>query len=392
VPRHRLKEDSVPSPPIDPRRKALADIASRMKGWRPARQVLRRVKAVPTIFPWLDYASRVSGFPVGRVSVLHGPSSEGKTGCALGLGLSFLRKGHFFGLVDAEFGTPISWLEGLMEAHADDPLFLAKRPKSYEDTVDSVRELLKAIIEAKESGKVPDAAGLIVVDSIRKLVPENFMAKIAREGASGKKGVGIDGMRGMGAAIKAKMNAEWLDELNPLIYRADVAMLLIGRESQNREAAQSGGQEWKLTGGGALVFDTNGLLMRCERDWVREGPADDQRIVGERHDVGIYKSKVAGKPEQVEQWSFHTSNGAIAPEGFDLARDLVELGIELGAVRISGGWLSFGKQRWQGKQRAVKRISDDARLREELDRAVRARFRPVETEPISGSAASSKAR
>lgn len=377
----KVEAAKLPNPPVDRRAAAVARVASRFASWRPAREVLTRVRAVPTIFPSLDMATRVGGFPVGRVSVVHGASGEGKSLIALGIGLSFLKRGHFFGYVDAEFSTPISWLEGLMEQEADNPLFMGLRPKSYEQTVDAVREMLKVIIAAKTSGEIPDAAGIIVVDSLRALVPEDFTEKIKRFGAQGDRG-SVDGMGGMGAAIKAKMNAEWFDELRPLLYQADVAMLIVGRESTRRNAPR-GAADWQLTGGRALVFETSGLLMRSERDWLREGSGPDAEVVGERHDVGIYKSKVAGKDEVVAYWSFCTSNGKVVPEGFDIGRDLLELGVSLGVVKVAGtSNYSFASKRWQGKRRAVVQLHGDAELREKLELAIRARFRTIPTEGL----------
>jgi recombination protein RecA len=370
---------ALPDPPRNKERQALARVAERMKIWRPARQVLRRVRAVPTIFPWLDLVSKVNGWPIERFGVVHGPSSEGKTKLALGVGLSFLQRGHFFGLVDAEYTTPISWLEGLMAKEADNPLFLSLRPKSYEQTVDAVREMLRAIIAAKKTGEIPEeTSALIAVDSMRKLVPENFLEKIRKFGAQGKKG-SVDGMNGMGAAIKAKMNADWFDELTPMLYEAGAALLAIGRESENRDGARTG-QDWKLTGGKSLVFESS-FLVRVERDWIREGPVDNQVVVGEKHDCALYKSKVAGKDEDVDYFCFHTSNGKLTPAGFDTGRDLLELGVQLGAVKLSGSWYSFGGKRWQGRSQAVKRLAADVGLRDDLEMAVRARFARSGAEP-----------
>jgi recombination protein RecA len=379
--RRRIPQEAaalaLPAPPPDKKRLALARVAGRMKSWRPARQVLTKVRAVPTIFPGVDFATKVGGWPIERFAVVHGPSSEGKTMLALGLGYSFLQKGHFFGLVDAEFTTPIDWLESLMEGQADNPLFLSLRPKSYEQTVDAVREMLKVLIGAKASGEIPkETSALIVVDSIRKLVPENFLAKIAKHGAQGEKG-SVDGMNGMGPAIKAKMNADWLDEVTPMLYESGACLLVIGRESVNRDAAR-GGPSWKLTGGGALFFESS-LVVRVERDWEREGSGKDAYVVGERHDCSIYKSKVAGKDSDVDMFTFFTSNGRVTPVGFDPSRDLLELGIQLEVVKQAGAWYSFNAVRWQGKSQAVKRIAKDPGLRSELDKACRSRFRSAES-------------
>lgn len=266
--------------------------------------------------------------------------------------------------------TPIEWLErSLMVGHADNPMFMALRPKSYEQVVNAVREMLKGIIAAKRAKEIPEeTSALIVVDSIRKLVPENFLAKIARFGAEGKQG-SVDGMNGMGAAIKAKMNADWLDEVTPMLHEAGAAMLVIGRESENRDKGKDG-VEWKLTGGKSLVFESS-MLIRIERDWIREDEGDDMVVVGERHDCAIYKSKVAGKDSDIDYFTFHTSNGYLTPAGFEPARDLLELGIQLGTIKQAGSWFSFAGKRFQGKGRMVKRLAADVGLREELDGAIR---------------------
>ena len=377
----------LPDPPDASRAKALSKVAAKVASWRPARQVLTRVRAVPTIFPWSDYATRVRGFPTQRLIVVHGPSSEGKTLLALGYGLSFLKQGHYFLHVDAEYTTPATWLEQSMGEHVDNPLFLALRPRSYEEVVDAVRDFLKTLIASKKAKEIPeDASALIVIDSLRKLTPENFLAKLAKQGSEGKDGAGVDGMRGMGAAVKAAMNANWFDELTPLLYHSGAAMLIIARESENREKG-NGQPDWKLTGGRAVLFEGS-LMIRVERDWERVGAYPNQVTIGERHDCYIYKSKVAGKDDREEIFSFWTSNGkGPAPEGFDVGRDLFELGVALGAVKQSGGWFSYGTVRWQGKERAVKRLTEDLALRARLDKDVRVRFEKTAVanhDPVTG--------
>ena len=66
--------------PSRERLSALAGVAGRFKKFRPAREVLTLVKAVPTRFPQFDHATRVGGLPIERFMLLHGPSNHGKTG------------------------------------------------------------------------------------------------------------------------------------------------------------------------------------------------------------------------------------------------------------------------------------------------------------------------
>lgn len=360
----------------DERRKALAAVASRFGSWRPARQVLVRVQAVPTIFPQFDHATRVGGLPLQRFALVHGPSSHGKTSFANGLGLSFLQRGHFFALVDAERTTPITWLERQMSDHADNPAFVAKRPSTYEETVDAVREFLTTIGNARAKGQIPkETSGLVVVDSMRKLVPRNILARLLKEGSDSAKG-SIDGMGGRAAQIKAALNAAWLDELIGLLADTNCAMVAIARESEDVDAdanARKYGTNYKVQGGKALTYESS-LAMRVTRSWVRDGNGEDTAVVGERHQVRIWKTKVEGKDDKHIDCHFHTSNGTIASEGFDRARDLVELGVELGVVKHDGKstWLSWSGVRWQGQNVAVKKLSADPAQLALLEEQVRA--------------------
>ena len=54
-------EESAPH--RDPKRKALAKVAATFSAWKPAREVMTAVRAVPTIFPQYDRATRVGGHP-----------------------------------------------------------------------------------------------------------------------------------------------------------------------------------------------------------------------------------------------------------------------------------------------------------------------------------------
>jgi RecA/RadA recombinase len=303
--------------------------------------------------------------------------------------LSFLQREHFFAFVDAEFSTPSDWLNAMFASQMDNPAFVAIRPKSYESTVDAVRSLARGIESAKEKGELSrDTTALVVVDSFRKLVPEDFMAKIAKLGAEGAKG-SIDGMSGRGAMIKAKMNGDWLDELTPLLYHTGTAMLAIAREFESQDP---NGPSYKMGGGKAMEYDAS-IVARVTREWVRVGSGEDAEIVGERHVVGIRKSKVAGMEDRVTHGYFHTSNGKTSPEGFDRARDVVELGRELGVVKSSegGGWLSWRASskdskvmRWQGVGQAVRKLNDDPGLMQALEAAVRAAGAPTRTDPETG--------
>ncbi len=372
--------------------KALHTIADEFSVFRPAREVLRRVTAVPTIFPQFDHAVGVGGLPLERFMLIHGPSNEGKTILTHGLMLSFLKRAHFAVFIDAEYTTPITWLETLMGRFADHERFLAFRPTTYEETVDAVRDFAKTLVRLRLEGKVePDTSALIVVDSIRKLVPKNLLAKIT---AGTDKG-GVDGMSGRGAMIKAAMNAAWMDELVPLLAKSNISMVVIARETDDPEADANDrryGGGFKVGGGKAIYFDSS-LVMRVERvGWVYEKPrakGDEdyvkQAAIGERTRITISKTKVAQKEDKVQIAYFHTSNGTLMPEGFDTPRDVVELAERFGIVKVSGSWyvMTFdgAESKHQGKMNLVRALHENPALFDALSRDVRAAFakhKPIE--------------
>lgn len=386
----------------DSRLAMLGELGKKSNAFRPAREVLRRVRAVRTIFPQYDHATRVNGHPIERVATVHGPSSHGKTTFTLGLGLSFLMRDHFFKLIDAERTTPMSWIEEMFGPYSTHPGFIASRPRTYEEAVAEQREFCNMIGEAKVKGKLPpDTTALTVVDSVRKLVPKGFFEKVTKavaEDDAKKKGtrvnpktVGVDGFGGRGAQIKAALNAAWLDELVPLLEDTGTALAFITRETDDPDADvwdKRSGEDFKIGGGRAIVYDSS-LLIRIERAaFIRKGvgkdASDEEKrsapTYGERHRFTIRKTKIAGKRTKFVVGFFHTSNGTLTQTGFDRARDVLELAENFEIVHKAGGWIQWKKRRWQGLDNAVKKITEDPELLAELESAVRDQFDSINPE------------
>lgn len=369
--------DVVEAPPKNPLAGVFAEIAGKSKGFRPARETLKRVRAVPTIFLDVDRKLHVGGWPLDRCGMIHGPSASGKTGFMHGLGLSFLRRGHMYCPVDAEMTTPIPWLETLMGEHVDNPAFQASRPKSYEQVVDDIRRIANGLAEAREKGKLPPQTScLFAIDSIRKLVPEDIQARIKKMGAEGNEG-SIDGFGGMAARMRAALNAAWLDELVPLMYHTGCSIVFIGREAEDPTASardRQFGADWKLGGGKALFFDSSVVVRVVHAGYVSIGEGKERTVLGDRHLVEIHKTKVAAQQDRTERAYFWTSNGVATPEGFDRARDVLHVGKETGVLKSSGTWLSFDGHRWQGEQRFVEKVTPE--VLDAIENACRERFTP----------------
>jgi len=174
---------------------------------------------------------------------------------------------------------------------------------------------------------------------------------------SGKDG-SIDGMQGRAAMYKAALQSQWLDEMVPLLFRTGTALTIITREADDPNADARDikfDSAWKVQGSKSLVYEAS-LVVRVTRDgFVYDGKTkeDPGILVGERHRCRIWKTKVGGKDDRHEDAYFHTSNGVHAPEGFDRARDVLELAMDLGVVEQAGSWLSWNGAKYQGSAKLL---------------------------------------
>lgn len=369
----------------------MRSVVGSLKTAAPASEVIREEEVVPTIFPHLDHRLEVGGLPVGRIVLVHGPSSEGKSPFVIGLGKSFLLRGHFFDWIDAERTTPAAWMRSLMGSLYKHPGFLAPRNiGSYEEVRAHVREWCEGVGRARKNGDVsPETRGVLGLDSIRKLVPKKIWDELAKavaadeaeEAAKPKKSWrkdspkgGVDGLGGRAAQIKAAFNAAWTDELVPLAHEHRVSFVIIGRESVEKAVTRFESDVINVGGGRALLFDSSLWLRATDEPIQKVQEKGPPLVFGRRHAIAILRSKVGPRREKYPEAYYHTSNGTVSPEGFDLARDLVELGLELGAVKLAGSYYSLagdGEVLGNGLDAALSRLRADAGLASVLDQACR---------------------
>jgi RecA/RadA recombinase len=356
----------------------------------PARDVLSMVRSVPTCMVQFDHATRAGGYPIEVVTIVSGPSSEGKTAFTLLLLKSFLELGHMGMLVDAERTTPMDWARLMIgEELANSDYFRAIRPDTYEETVEAVRKFCNLIKKMRNDKVVPeDTTGIVIVDSLRKLVPEGFF-KAATKADNGQ----ADPMSGRGPMIKAKWNTAWMDELTPLVDNTKTGFLAIAREYEKTDATEwekKAGTDVKMGGGKAIYFDASVVIRITRAGWVGEkrtedGPGD---VYGERHRITIKKTKVGGKDGKVTECYFHTSNGTLVNAGHDRARDVIDLAKKFGIVEVNGSWVNWSKKRiGQGEHKAVVNLTKDESMLADLESKVRAEFatqEPVAFDPETG--------
>jgi RecA/RadA recombinase len=301
-------------------------------------------------------------------------------------------------MVDAERTTPMTFAETIIGRElACSPGFFASRPPTYEQAVKEVRDFVMTVKRVRDEGRVADdVSAIVVVDSMRKLVPANILAKILADPDKPRRGKdgGVDGMGGRAAQIKAAMNAAWLDELVPLLEETRCAFVAIARETDDMEA-EAWEEDFKVGGGKALTYDSSLLLRVTRAGYVQKGKSGDENadknrpVYGERHRVTIRKTKLSAQETKRTLCHFHTSNGVLegVPEGLDRARDVLELAERFGVVRRAGSWYSWERKRWQGEDAAVQKLSGDPETLDAIEAEMRINFAeqsPIEVECADG--------
>lgn len=321
---------------------ALQKTAFSIDGFTPARDVFQPIRSVKTRLISFNAATRVNGFPLQRVVMVHGPSNEGKTTFVLTVAASFIDAGSPVMYNDAERTLDDKFpalIMGPETARSD--LFFGSKPATYEEAMDNARKWLQAVSAARAKGQLPaDGGALMIVDSLRKLTPAGLASKVA----AGVTKNGVDGVGGRAGQVRAAYTAAWLDELVPLLDAHNASIIMIVRESEDPDADANDkkyGNDYKVTGGKAVFFDSS-LVVRIERaGWIgpkKEGEA--QVVYGERHVGTIRKTKLGGKDGKNSKFYFCTANGLVSAAGLDPCRDAFDVALKAGLIKKSSSWLS----------------------------------------------------
>ncbi len=289
------------------------------------------IEAIPTGAISLDIALGIGGVPRGRVIEIYGPESSGKTTLAQHIIAEAQRMGGTAAYVDAE--------------HAMDPVYAArcgvdteKLLISQPDTGEQALEIVDVLVRS-------GAIDVVVVDSVAALVPR---AEI--EGDMGDSHVGL----------QARLMSQALRKLTAGISRSNTVVIFIN-QLREKIGVMFGNPE-TTTGGRALKFYASVRLDIRRIDQIKQG-AD---TVGSRVKVKVVKNKVA-PPFRVAEFDIMYSEG-ISKEG-----GLIDEGINMGLVKKSGAFFSYGDLRLgQGRENAKEFLRQNVEVRNEIEGQIRA--------------------
>jgi len=313
--------------------------------------------AVPTELTSFNRATTVQGAPLSCIWLVHGPSMGGKTAFLLALIRAFQRARGLAAYVDAEMSADTKRWFPALGVDVNDCLYVGRtdeeedvKPLTYEEVVKEVDGILGNFQAGKKDKTIARGTPMIVVvDSISKMVPESLLKNLKEEGGKA--------LRGGVGRTQALLNTAWLAEVGTKVGNEDILFAVIAHEMESQGAGKYA-PDYKVRGGGSLVYDSM-MQVRIEfAGRVKDHAADDAPMVGKRHRARILKNK-HGPAFGVA--TFYTATGqGICPMGFDRVREVVHEGILRGTIEgpnVEKTPLTLGaKLTWKGRKMSLKQL------------------------------------
>ena len=289
-----------------------------------------KVETISTGSLSLDIATGVGGIPRGKIIEIFGPESSGKTTLALHVIAEAQKNGGIAVFIDAE--------------HALDPKYAQKIGVDVDNLYISQPDYGEQALEIAESLLRSGAVDVIVVDSVAALVPKDEL-----EGEIGEAHVGK----------QARLMAQALRKLKSLAHNANAAVIFIN-QLREKIGVMFGNPE-TTPGGRALKFFAD---MRLDVRRIGDAKEGENKI-GSRVRVKVVKNKLAPPFREAE---FDMIYG----EGICKLCDLVDTAAEIGVIKKSGAWYSYGEIRLgQGRDQAKKFLQENPELAKEIEQKVR---------------------
>ena len=292
-------------------------------------QSIENVEVISTGSLSLDAALGVGGYPRGRIIEIYGPESSGKTTLAIHAIAQAQKNGGVAAFIDAEHAFD-RFYAAKLGVNVDE--LLISQPDNGEQALDIADQLIRS-----------SAIDIIVIDSVAALPP-----KAEIEGDMGENKVGL----------QARLMSQALRKLTATISRTNTTCIFIN-QLREKIGVMFGNPE-TTTGGNALKFYSSVRLDIRRVTTIKDGDTP----IGNQVRVKVIKNKVAPPFRKAE---FEITFG----EGISRTGEIVDLGVELGIIKKSGSWFSYGESRLgQGRDAVKKIIKDNPELSEELEQQI----------------------
>lgn len=286
--------------------------------------VINPLESISTGSISLDWALGIGGIPRGRIIEIFGPESGGKTTLCLHIIAEAQKTGGLAAFIDAEHALDIQYAKRL---NVDVSNLLVSQPDYGEQALEITDTLVRS-----------NALDIIVIDSVAALVPRSEI-----EGEMGDAHM----------AVQARLMSQALRKLTGAISRSKTTVIFTN-QLRSKIGVMFGNPE-TTTGGNALKFYASVRLDIRRIGAIKDGT----EVIGNRTKVKIVKSKVAPPFKEVEFDILYN-------EGISRTGDVLDLAVIHNIVKKSGAWLSYGEDRFQGREQFRQKLVESKEVFEAL--------------------------
>ena len=289
------------------------------------------VPVIPSGSITIDQALGIGGYPKGRVIEIFGPESSGKTTLAIHAIAEAQKAGGIAAFIDAEHAFDSAYARKL---GVDIDELLISQPDNGEQALEIADHLIRS-----------SAIDIVVIDSVAALTP-----KAEIEGEMGESKMGL----------QARLMSQALRKLTASISKTRTVCIFIN-QLRDKIGVVYGTPE-TTTGGNALKFYASVRIDIRKASVIKDG----EEQLGARAKVKIVKNKLAPPFRRAE---FDIMYG----EGISKIGEIIDLGVDLGILKKSGSWFSYGERKiGQGRDSVKELLKSDEALRDEIEAKVRA--------------------
>lgn len=308
---------------------------------------------ISTQCPTLDKALGRGGFPLGRLTIVHGKEGSGKTTLLLHGIAECQAQGGLAIIFDKEFTLDPDYASSI---GVNTSRLIISQDGSLEDVITRMHSLITraAAYRERTGRRVPVLIGL---DSIN--------ATLGRARLAGEPGDAHIG-------VEARIWSEELPKLLRRCYHEDIALVFI---SQIR--AKIGimfGDADDIAGGNAPKFYASVILKITPTGAARETAAGDKTTGEDKEAIKVgYMAKAEAKKNKIappfRQATFLVRYG----RGIDFSFALLEAAEDAGIVEKSGAWWDYnGEHLGNGAIKAAKFLDEHPEIAAEINGKFRA--------------------
>ncbi|HNX16163.1 MAG TPA: recombinase RecA [Bacilli bacterium] len=297
------------------------------------------IDVIPSGSLFLDNALGVGGYPKGRIIEIYGPESSGKTTLALHAIAECQKQGGRAAFVDAE--------------HSIDPIYAKNLGVNIDELILSQPDSGEQGLEIVEMLANSGAINLIVVDSVAALVPQAEL-----DGEMSDNSVGL----------QARLMSKAMRKLAGILNKKECAVIFIN-QLREKVGVMYGNPE-TTSGGRALKFYAS-IRLDIRRNEALKSGSD---IYGNSVRVKVVKNKVSPPFKQA-------IIDIIYGQGISKEGELLDLGVESGAIKKSGSWFEYkGNKIAQGRDAAKEYLKANPDVTEELTKLVKSSLPKAQSE------------